>query len=1027
MPEIETNDSDLETVVVHQEGLDVGPPPTVERSQSPGKEDELAAGAQLGRYELTHRLGAGGMGVVFAAHDPQLDRDVAVKVLLTDRGRARTPDGRARLLREAQAMAKLSHANVVPVFDVGIDDGRVFVAMELVHGKTLAEWLDTNPDVARVLDVVMAAGRGLAAAHAAGFVHRDFKPANVMVTDDDRALVMDFGLARALDGDGTSPSGASQAISAPALDSLTNDSESIDCASKTPALTRAGVVMGTPAYMAPEQHRGRVPDARADQFAFCVTAWEALCGQRPYIGGSVVQLAIEKTKGEPIDLAGALPSKVGAVLRRGLRPRPEERFSTMPELLDALTGARAPSKRWTWAGLSLGVGVMAAAVAVAVGGADDAPPCSEAGGTLTAVYDDASRQEIEAAFGATEAPFAADAWRAADARLSEYAAAWSATAVEACEAGRNPGADTDTVTDLRHACLERAEVAFTDRVQRLKLADRTTVEQVFVHLARLPPVDRCSQVDVLEAEVPPPSDPKDAARARLLSARLASLHGDVMGGDARQAKPDVLQLVDDARALAYPPLVAEALGVLGLVQETIGEFEAADTTWTEGAWLAAGAGADAIAVAIATRLIQLQARERVNEAAAMDWARNATAWLSRGHPNPLAQAKLDNAIGMVHSHYGRYDEAAEYYQRSYEAKRALLGDDDFEVIGELANVAIAAAGRGQLDTALALFGQVAQRREALLGPKHPQVGAAQHNLGGMHDLLGHHAEAAEAHRRAIAILTESLGPEHPRTAINHDALGSQLAALGQFDEAREHLELALVITGKVFGNDHPEVAWVSGNLGLLAYQERNYEEALECFERVLVTAIDVYGDQHDAVGLTHANQAAALAKLGRIEAAKTKAQQAVSELTVLAGGDDSGIAAAYRAQGTVLMEAGELTAALAAFERALPLLEAALPPGHPEIGSCLFDVASTQRRLGRSDDARPVAERAHTLLTQRPIDPRVLAAAKFLLAQLRWDADRGGSRVLAQEALGLYEPDDVAFAPDRELVARWLGEHLTSG
>ncbi|MBL8743732.1 MAG: serine/threonine protein kinase, partial [Myxococcales bacterium] len=227
-----------------------------------------AVGQTIGRYRVIGRLGEGGMGAVLAAHDPELDRTVALKILHESAGDERG-ELRDRLAREARAMAKLAHPNVVAVYDVGADpaSGQLFVTMELVDGTTLRDWLRTPRSSRAILDVFMAAGTGLAAAHAAGLVHRDFKPENVLVGRDGRVRVGDFGLARP-------PRGAA-ASDAPL----------------SPTLTRTGAIIGTPAYMAPEQFLGEAADARSDQFAFAVALFEALRGERPFAGASLRELS----------------------------------------------------------------------------------------------------------------------------------------------------------------------------------------------------------------------------------------------------------------------------------------------------------------------------------------------------------------------------------------------------------------------------------------------------------------------------------------------------------------------------------------------------------------------------------------------------------------------------------------------------------------------------------------------------------------------------------------------------------------
>lgn len=280
----------------------------------------LLPGAQMGRYVVEGLLGEGGMGVVYAATDPTLGRTVALKLLRPGGG---GDEGRARLVREAQAMARLSHPNVLPLFELGTEGERVFLAMERVEGPTLAGWLRERERPWReVLGLFLQAGEGLAAAHRAGLVHRDFKPANVLVGADGRPRVTDFGLVRheaggdeGFAGDGSGDPGE--------------------------ALTRAGAAPGTPAYMSPEQLAGREVDARGDQFSFCVALHEALYGLRPFDARARGEARWSRV---PVPRGPRLPGSVRAALERGLALEPEARFPSMEALLVAL--ARPSGPRW---------------------------------------------------------------------------------------------------------------------------------------------------------------------------------------------------------------------------------------------------------------------------------------------------------------------------------------------------------------------------------------------------------------------------------------------------------------------------------------------------------------------------------------------------------------------------------------------------------------------------------------------------------------------------------------------------------
>jgi len=298
---------------------------TAEASAEPGG-PVGSVGAMLGRYRLEHEIGAGAMGVVYGAFDPDLERRIALKVL---RVVVPTPEAKDRLLREARAMARLAHPNVVTVHEVGTANGRDFVAMELIPGEPLIDWLRSSRRAPEeIIDAFLAAGRGLAAAHAAGIVHRDFKPHNVLRRRDGRIAVTDFGLAREAEG------GLLPALD-PALPVTATSSPSA-----LSGLTATGTLVGTPAYMAPEQWSGDAVTPATDQFAYCVALWEALAGERPYRGLIREELQRQVMHG-PVGLdASKLPRRARGILCRGLDPDPARRWPNMDVLLVQLARAR---------------------------------------------------------------------------------------------------------------------------------------------------------------------------------------------------------------------------------------------------------------------------------------------------------------------------------------------------------------------------------------------------------------------------------------------------------------------------------------------------------------------------------------------------------------------------------------------------------------------------------------------------------------------------------------------------------------
>jgi len=328
----------------------MGLPPALERTEiDAAAPARPRAAPTLGRFVLLRELGAGAMGIVYAAYDEELDRRLAVKVLHTGPGDS---EGRARSLREAQAMARVSHPNVVQIYEVGTLAEQVFVAMEFIDGGTLGAWQRARPRApAEILHLYLQAGRGLAAAHAAGLVHRDFKPENVLIGRDGRVRVGDFGLARAFDrgaapspGQATSPPPSATAIASLALAATATPVSGAQPIAEprghllASPMTVEGAVVGTPAYMSPEQHCGAALDARSDQFSFCAALYEALYGQRPFAGETLPAL-VESVLGgalRPPPAEREVPPWILAVVQRGLAREPAARWPDMAALLAQL-------------------------------------------------------------------------------------------------------------------------------------------------------------------------------------------------------------------------------------------------------------------------------------------------------------------------------------------------------------------------------------------------------------------------------------------------------------------------------------------------------------------------------------------------------------------------------------------------------------------------------------------------------------------------------------------------------------------
>jgi len=431
----------------------------------------LARGAVVGRFVIVGLIGTGGMGAVYTAYDPELDRNIALKLLHRE-AHARD-NARAQILAEAQAMARISHPGVIAIYEVGTFRDRVFAAMELVDGSTLRAWLtEQRRGWREVVAVFVLAGEGLAAAHAAGIVHRDFKPENILLGRDGRVKVSDFGLSHV----------------SPTVD---------------------GAVAGTPGYLPVEAVRGDGVDHRGDQFSFCVTLYEALHGCRPFSARTADDLVAAVRRGPRFDRrARGVPKRLNQIVRRGLALAPDDRYASMRELLGELR--RTASARRAWlaaAAVTVAVVALVGGAAAILGntGATARPSaCAGVDAQLTGIWDGARRDTVRSAFLKIATPPGEAAFARVAAELEGYAAEWTAIRTEACEATEVRHAQPVALLDLRIACLDRARIQLRALVDALSVADADAVHRASVAASALPALDACSDSDALRAIVAPP-------------------------------------------------------------------------------------------------------------------------------------------------------------------------------------------------------------------------------------------------------------------------------------------------------------------------------------------------------------------------------------------------------------------------------------------------------------------------------------------------------------------------------------------
>ncbi|MBP9207776.1 MAG: serine/threonine protein kinase [Kofleriaceae bacterium] len=723
-------------------------------------------GGRFGRFVVLEQLGQGGMGVVVAAYDPDLDRKVAIKVLRPD-GPLAAPAARAQLIREAKAMARLTHPNVVTVHEVGAVDDIVYLVMELVDGSTLATWLEQGPRSWReVVTVLSAAGRGLAAAHAAGLVHRDFKPHNVLIGRDGRVRVTDFGVVGI-----AAPAPGQEA----ARDAL-------------PDLGGGVGAAGTPAYMAPEQHDAAAVDGRADQFAFCVTLYEALYGQRPFAGADVDELRLAVAAGAPLEPPRRhAPAWLFLAIRRGLSLEPRDRFPDLAALL-AVLERRPHTRRGVVLG---GVVAVAIAAAAAVGwtrmSTPAGAPCDDGAGLLADSWGPRQAAAVRASFArARPADGAAVADRVV-AMLDRYAAAWTAQRRAWCLADRAPDA-APTVVREHGRCLDRQRLELRATAALFGGAiDASVVTRAVAAVADLPATATCDPGRVTAAT---PLQPLALA----IEDRLQRVGALRRAGQYRQARV----LVDELAVLAgrggAPDRAAEILVAVGETRSDDDDGGGAAAALSEALTAAARTGDDDATAHALLELAWVRAylQGRPRDALALEPV--LTAALARIGDPPLLRARALHVLATAWIELGDYPaamaplrQAVEVWERELdpglpEAARPLLA------LGNVANY------QGRSDEAIAAYRKVIAQRERVLGADHTDLAGPLGNLGGALADLGDADGARRACQRALDLLTRMGAGGSARVARYHGCLGEAAAVAGDLGTARVLLEQALTLS-----------------------------------------------------------------------------------------------------------------------------------------------------------------------------------------------------------------------------------------
>ena len=913
-------------------------------SPSSGDGRELARGTRFGRFVVTAPLGSGGAGAVYAAYDPELDRRVALKVLHADE--VERPEW-PRLVREARALARLSHPNVVVVHDVGQERGRGFLATELVDGTDLRRWLRERPELpaGAVLELFVAAGRGLAAAHGAGMVHGDFKPANVLVGTDGRPRVADFGLARM------------QRVPATAGHDRALDSDEVE---RGPA--RESKLFGTPYYMAPEQFDGVPADERADQYAFCLALLEALVDRRIFANHSVSSLMVLKqaTIAEPT-FDRVRPRWLARLLARGLDPDPAERHPSMTALLDAIAeGQRASSRRRLALGLggALVLGAAATYGAVAPG---ITQPCAGSSRHIEALWNSTRAAAIGSAFAAAHPTLGTSSWPRIAAAIEEFGARWIAGHRSACLAAHHREQPPE-IAAARTRCLDDRRERLGALLEVFADADAQTVIGADTALRALPELTTCADADTVVAAFGPAQDDDPEAVAQLeQELRRVDVALDLARAELAKRGIDAAAAIADEHGLLRE---ADAIAVRrGMLLHLTGDFAEAQRV-LEGAVLDAIAqGDDRTALSGLAPLVRTTGSAQLRFDDARAWARWGEPLATRVNAPASVRAELLSAIARVEG-IAHDDAAIDHLERAIALLEASDGSSEVPVALLQIELGDALRARGDVEAAIARIGDARGIIERELGGAHPDHIAATGALGLVLWQRGD-ASGRALIEQALVDSRAVYGADHPALAPALNNLAGVYTDDGRYEQARALLLESLALERRRFGEDHLVTAPTLVNLATAALwmdQPALALAELDQAERIFV-ADDA--DRPELAGV-YRQRSYALASLGRAAEAVAVGVRAVESFDRHRARTDPARADARVQLGWARTLAGDLEGAKVAYDEAIAILDRPAAQMNPPLRAALAEAlrgrADVHVAAGRAAAAAADRARATALL-----------------------------------------------------------------
>lgn len=906
-------------------------------------DERLSPFARFGRYVILGQIGEGGMGLVYAAYDPELDRKIAIKLVRV----VGDETAAARLVREAQAMARVSHPNLITVYEVGQVDDEVYITMEFVRGVPLNRWLafESRTHI-EVLTIFLAAGNALLAAHDAGVVHRDFKPSNVVVRVDGSPVVLDFGLAHI---------GAVEPHAATTDEEARRQSSLISMAS-----TQTGARLGTPDYMSPEQHTGGAVDSLSDQFSFCIALWEALYGERPFVGASQAEVAANVCSGE----LGKRPRRKGVsselheALVRGLKAKPKQRHADLGAMLEVLGRGVRPRRRLVWGVIALGT-LGAAAAALALHSAPVASKCEGAPSLLAKVWSPSSLGTIRSAFDSSGLSYSTESFELVASKLSSYREHWTRTYVDVCEATHVRGDQSAALLDARMDCLGDRLGEFGVLVDVLAKADGVVVENSVSALSGLSSVASCASSMASAGAIALPNDPQ--LRARHEEAKVAATRARTLGRAGKYAEATALAEATllEAREIESVQVEAEVLFILGNIAAIERRYDEAKTLLVDSSTKAASiADVDAEIEALNLLVATVGAYQRKHDAG-LAYADAASAAIARAGEPLGARSVLLGYLGMLRFDKGDYQAGIADYRKQV----ALL--ETIESRPADTAVALARLGGGHLylgeaEEGVALLDKAHAMHKEALGENHPRTLTILHNLAYGYRSASRFEETLSALHDLVERRTAVLGEDDQATIESLVMLGSMYRDMGRYEEASAVYVRARANFESSATTPREKLTSLYGKMATLAKYQKNYQEAETLFALQLSRNREENAEGHPTIADTLVNYAIFLQEeRGECERSVQMHEQALEIYEATYKGKHRNIAHPLLGLAACALQDGKALRAVSLLERALAI--------RVDSESKKFLLPDTRFLLAKALFAtknRPMQKRAHTLATQ---------------------------------------------------------------